>query len=103
MIRALIELLLVIFFAMVARAILTSIFKSLAQASANAFQQTSPDADGRRRNENDRGTRNASELHRDPVCGTYVAESTPFRLQVSGATHYYCSDACRQAHIPVAH
>jgi YHS domain-containing protein len=43
-------------------------------------------------------TPRAGELHKDPVCGTYVPESTSFRRQLSGKTVYYCSDACRQKH-----
>ncbi len=42
------------------------------------------------------------ELHKDPVCGTYVAESTNFRRHASGQTFYYCSDSCREKHALVA-
>jgi YHS domain-containing protein len=38
------------------------------------------------------------ELHRDPVCGTYVAESTPHQRRISGQMFYYCSESCRERH-----
>lgn len=41
-------------------------------------------------------------LHRDPVCGTFVAESTPFQRRLPGQVFYYCSGACREKHALVA-
>ncbi len=38
------------------------------------------------------------DLHRDPVCGTFVAESTAFQRRLGAQTFYYCSDACREKH-----
>ena len=38
------------------------------------------------------------DLHRDPVCGTFVAESTTHQRQIAGKTFYYCSAACQQKH-----
>ena len=35
------------------------------------------------------------ELRRDPVCGTYISESTAVTKQVDGETYYFCSPACR--------
>jgi len=42
------------------------------------------------------------DLHRDPVCGTFVAESTAFQRRLGAQTFYYCSDACREKHALVA-
>lgn len=42
------------------------------------------------------------DLHRDPVCGTFVAESTPFQRHQAGSTFYYCSEACKEKHALVA-
>jgi hypothetical protein len=42
------------------------------------------------------------DLHRDPVCGTFVAESTPFQRRQAGSTFYYCSEACKEKHALVA-
>ena len=35
------------------------------------------------------------ELKRDPVCGTFVATSTPFKKIVRGDTIHFCSADCR--------
>jgi YHS domain-containing protein len=38
----------------------------------------------------------ASEaLHKDSVCGAFVAPSTAVQITVSGTRHYFCSAACR--------
>lgn len=98
MIRALIELLITIILAYVARAVLASVFKGIANASSTAFQQQA----GQAQPNPSPQPPAAGELHKDPVCGTYVAESTPFRSQVGGRRFYYCSDACREKHALVA-
>jgi hypothetical protein len=38
------------------------------------------------------------DLHRDPVCGTFVAETTPHQHRISGQIFYFCSDACKEKH-----
>jgi hypothetical protein len=43
-----------------------------------------------------------SDLHRDPVCGTFVAESTPFQRRSTGQVFYYCSNACKEKHVLAA-
>ena len=42
------------------------------------------------------------DLHRDPVCGTFVAESTPYQRRTASQVFYYCSDVCREKHALVA-
>ena len=37
----------------------------------------------------------AVKLVRDPVCGTFVSPGTALSLTARGATHYFCSEACR--------
>lgn len=104
MVRALIELLITIILAYVARAVLSSVFKGIANASATAFQQQAgqqAQANGPARPASSPPSA-TGELHKDPICGTYVAESTPFRSQVGGRRFYYCSDACREKHALVA-
>jgi YHS domain-containing protein len=92
MFRAALELLFTILIVMVARAILTSVMKGIANASRPQQQQPN------------RGpaSQPSGELHKDPVCGTYVAESTAFRRQAGGQSFYYCSEACREKHALVA-
>lgn len=91
MIRALIELVFAIVVLIAARAILTTVLKGLLTLNSavakheNAAQQAPNMPPGR-------------ELHKDPVCGTYVVESTPFRRQLGPTTFYYCSEQCLQRH-----
>lgn len=95
MFRALFELILTIVIAMVARAVLASVLKGFGAATSNAFQQQQQQPRGQQPPPD---APRAGELHKDPVCGTYVSESTSFRRQLSGKTIYYCSDACRDKH-----
>ena len=37
----------------------------------------------------------AVKLVRDPVCGTYVPQRDSLSLAAGDATHYFCSDRCR--------
>jgi YHS domain-containing protein len=93
MFRALLELIIGILGALVLRAIFSSVMKGFGAAASQAFQQQAPPPPSQPKE-----TPRAGELHKDPICGTYVSESTSFRRQHSGRTFYYCSDACRQKH-----
>jgi YHS domain-containing protein len=95
MFRAALELLFTILIIMVARAILTSVMKGIAKASAP--QGSTPRTPNR-----GPASQPSGLLHKDPVCGTYVAESTAFRRQAGGQSFYYCSEACREKHALVA-
>jgi YHS domain-containing protein len=33
-------------------------------------------------------------LKKDPVCGTYVSESSEYRTTMGGKTVYFCSETC---------
>ena len=44
----------------------------------------------------------SGELHRDPVCGTFVAGSTAFQRQDANQKFYYCSENCRSQHALVS-
>lgn len=35
------------------------------------------------------------KLHRDPVCGTFVAPGSALSLTAGGTTEYFCSEKCR--------
>jgi YHS domain-containing protein len=105
MIRALFELLFTILIIMVARALLSSLLKGIGRASSNSFQPGPPDPrTGSQRSATPpaSGPQAGGELHKDPVCGTYVAESTPYHRQSAGQTFYYCSSDCREKHSLVA-
>ncbi len=103
MFRVAIESLFTILLILVARAVITSLMKGVANAS-KGYQQPNPATNTPPPNQNQTGTGQgqAGELHKDPVCGTYVAESTKFRQQVGAQIFYYCSDACREKHALVA-
>lgn len=94
MIRALIELTFMVVIIIGLRALLTSFFKGVSGATAS------------QRRMKDAATGSpisaAGELHKDPVCGTYVAESSPYQKQAGGQTFYYCSAKCREEHELVA-
>jgi YHS domain-containing protein len=98
MFRAFIELLVTILIVLVARAVLTSVMRGLANASANAFRKGNPAFTAPRPDSSAPAQPAGGDLHKDPVCGTYVAESTPFRHKGAGQTFYYCSEACREKH-----
>jgi YHS domain-containing protein len=38
-------------------------------------------------------------LHRDPFCGTYVAEDISCRLEEGGSTLHFCSEECRMRYL----
>jgi YHS domain-containing protein len=96
MFRFILELLIPILVALVARAVFGNLMKGFGAAASSAFSQQQQQPPGRA--EPPKEASRAGELHKDPVCGTYVSESTSFRRQLSGKTFYYCSDACRQKH-----
>ena len=92
MFRAILELVITILVAFVARAVLGSVVKGFGNAAA-AARQAHP-----QQQQQQAEAKPTGELHKDPVCGTYVAESTAFQRRISGKTFYYCSDACRSKH-----
>jgi len=92
--RAILELVITILVAFVARAVLGSLVKGFGNAAA-AARQAHPQQQQQQQQAEAKAT---GELHKDPVCGTYVAESTAFQRRASGKTFYYCSDACRSKH-----
>lgn len=96
--RAIIEFILLIVVSMVARSVLSSVMKGMGAAASNAYQQQQPPQQQPQPPTSPTVPR-AGELHKDPVCGTYVSETTSFRRQLSGKTVYYCSDACLQKHV----
>jgi YHS domain-containing protein len=105
MIRALFELLIFTLVIIVARVMFATVLKGISRASSNSFQTRAADPHGGPRpaaKSAAPGPQAGGELHKDPVCGTYVAESTAFRRQSAGQTFYYCSSDCREKHSLVA-
>ncbi|MBV8551970.1 MAG: hypothetical protein JOY54_11775 [Acidobacteriaceae bacterium] len=101
MLRALIELLITIFAVMVARAVLASVLKNIAGAAMGSFQnrpQQAATGTSHSKSNTPPAPEIGGELHKDPICGTYVAESAALRQQLAGRTFFYCSDECRKKH-----
>lgn len=44
-------------------------------------------------------SREGETMERDPHCGTYVPRSDAVSKSIKGATHYFCSDKCRDAYL----
>jgi YHS domain-containing protein len=94
MIRVAIEAIITITLLLMARAIISSILQSFTKAgSANSFNTRKTDGFRPEEHASTKGI-----LHRDPVCGTFVSETTPFRREADGSQFYYCSQACRESH-----
>ena len=105
MFRLLLELVITILGVMVARAVIASIMKGIASSTAEAFrrQQTgTPSGPQSGSAPVNRDVPRAGDLHKDPVCGTYVSEASGFKRQSGGQTFYYCSKDCREKHALVA-
>ena len=103
MIRAVIELLVTIFIILFARAVLTSVMRALTKASAAGAAGQSPNTPPNGASPRPSTSfRAGGDLHKDPVCGTYVSESTPFQRQSGREKFFYCSDACKQKHALVS-
>jgi YHS domain-containing protein len=102
MFRAILELLFTILIIIVARAVLSSFFRGIARTSSASFRDRAANPQNATEATPPQGPQLGGELHKDPVCGTYVAESTPFRRQSAGQTFYYCSSDCREKHALVA-
>jgi YHS domain-containing protein len=95
--RAVLELVLTIIAIIVARAILTSLMRGVGNAARTSTASPASDQN-QARTQSAPESQPTGELHKDPVCGTYVAESTPFHRQIAGKMFYYCSGACKEKH-----
>lgn len=101
--RALIDLVITIIVAMVARAIIGSVMKGFANSARSGFAQNQPNQPPPPppQQTKERVTV-AGELHKDPVCGMYVAESTRFQRRSGRDQFYYCSEECKDKHAVAA-
>jgi YHS domain-containing protein len=101
MFRAVIELLFFIAFVLIGRAVLNSILRGIARSASNSFSRSAGDRPAQQQQQQ-QPPGVTGELHKDPVCGTYVAESSALKRQVGRETFYYCSESCREKHSLVA-
>ncbi len=94
MLRAIVELLLTIAVITVARAVIIGLMRGISSsASASGNSQS--------RGQSPK-TPEAGVLHKDPVCGTFVSESTRFQRRIGQQDFFYCSDDCRVKHVLAA-
>jgi len=100
MFRVALEAIITMTVLLVARAIITSIVRSI---SSTNFGSSRPQPESSSNFKTEERARTKGTLHRDPVCGTFVPETSPFRRDLAGSTFYYCSKACRESHSLVTH
>ena len=100
MFRWLIELIVGFIVAMAARAILRSVMQGFTNA-ANPVGGERPAASAKQQPKERIVV--AGELHKDPVCGMYVAESTQYQRKSGRDSFYYCSEECKSKHALAAH
>jgi YHS domain-containing protein len=78
--------------------IVISIVKSVIGAVMKSFGDFAGRPDALRGRGRQPGAQLGGDLHRDPICGTFVAESTAFQRRLGSQTFYYCSNTCREKH-----
>jgi hypothetical protein len=96
MFRAIFELLITILVVIAVRSFLGAVLRGLGNF------QTPPPTSQQNPRQQQQSSQTHGELHRDPVCGTFVAENTRFQRQAGHQTFYYCSAECREKHALVA-
>ena len=89
--RFLIQILALLIFFVVARKVITFLLRTV-MGSFQATYRQPPQPDRR----NDELLASAGELHKDPVCGTFVPGTSHFTRKVEGQTVYFCSEECRE-------
>lgn len=87
--------------AMAARAFFRSVMKNFANAARSGFQAQQANQEPKAQEPKERVTV-AGELHKDPVCGMYVAESTAYQRKSGREVFYYCSEKCKEEHAVAA-
>jgi hypothetical protein len=89
-IRFILYMLVAVVLISVLRTVIGVLMKGLTSLLSNAGEEQSPRSEP--------FTQKGGDLHRDPVCGTFVADTTPFQRQVLGRTYYFCSGDCKEKH-----
>lgn len=97
MLRAALELIVTLVVIYLVRSVITILAKAFSGASgaagtsqAGPRQGTSYPGGGR-----PASAPQASELKKDPVCGTFVSTAVALQKTTGGETHYFCSAECR--------
>ena len=65
-----------------------ALFSAVMRSLSAPRQQTPPEK-----------SRDGETMERDPQCGTYVPRSDAVSKSISGTTHYFCSNKCRDDYL----
>ncbi len=84
-----------LFFFMMARSVISTVWKLLQGRVPNPAYQ--PGQQGEQQT-GSRDIRTSGELRKDPNCGTFVATSSVYTKLVNGDTVYFCSKECRDSY-----
>lgn len=87
MIRNLFRFLIAILVVAFVRYVIAQISKVFSSSAAPSAAQAPPRAPA--------ASTSGGELHRDPICGTFVSEAASLTSSADGATVYFCSANCR--------
>ena len=80
--------------------VLISVLRMVIGVASKAFAGLFSSPAQRRTSPTSAGVHKGGELKRDPVCGTYILPDTAITQTVGGEVIYYCSQTCRDKHIP---
>lgn len=86
MFRALVYILVSLLLLTFIRSVLGLIMKTMSELMGTSTPPSTPQP---------KAAPQGGELRRDPVCGTYIPETTAIQLKVRGEALYFCSAACR--------
>jgi YHS domain-containing protein len=75
--------------------ILITAVKSVIGIFAKLFSNVAPQPRPPGQTEGRQTSPSPQMLKKDPVCGTFVADSTEFQKTKGGSTYYFCSAGCR--------
>jgi len=88
MFRALVYILVSLLLLTFIRSVIGLIMKTMGELMGTSTPPSSPNAQAK-------SGPQGGELRRDPVCGTYVPESTAVKVKIKGETVFFCSPAYR--------
>ncbi len=91
MLRILGEFVSLIVFLLIARSVISSVWQLV-----RGISQQGPLSQGTAERASPEQMHTSGQLRKDPVCGTFVATSTPYSQISDGTTQYFCSKACAE-------
>jgi YHS domain-containing protein len=94
-VERIIEILLVFAAIRTALGIVTRIFRGMGGAHSDGAHPRGPAAPAQKTVTDPDSPSEATLLHQDPVCGTYVATASSFRKICRGEVVHFCSEECR--------